>query len=150
MQYIALHNQAEQLISNPEKTKEHIMQNEYIEQIQKIGQTSFATLQDIATINSNALQNITELQLNFATQSIESGIEQVKAVSSMTNYKDLFKAASEFTNDYSSKLVDVTRQTTEVLSSTQNDITTAIENGIIAPVKVVKATTKRASKKDTD
>ena len=126
------------------------MQNEYIEQLQKMGQTSFATLQDIATINSNALQKITELQLNFATQCIESGIEQVKAVSSTTNYKDQFKSASEYTNDYGSKLVDVARQTTEVLSSTQNDVITVIEKGITAPVKVAKTTTKRASKKDTD
>jgi len=126
------------------------MQNEYFEQLQKVGQTSFTALQEIATINSNALQKLTELQLNFATQSIGSGIEQVKAVSSTSNYKDLFKFASEYTSDYSSKLVDVTRQTTEVLSSTQNDVITVIEKGITAPVKAAKATTKRVSKKDTD
>jgi len=126
------------------------MQNEYFEQLQKVGQTSFTALQEIATINSNAFQKLTELQLNFATQSIGSGIEQVKAVSSTSNYKDLFKFASEYTSDYSSKLVDVTRQTTEVLSSTQNDVITVIEKGITAPVKAAKATTKRVSKKDTD
>jgi len=126
------------------------MQNEYFEQLHKVGQTSFTALQEIATINSNALQKLTELQLNFATQSIGSGIEQVKAVSSTSNYKDLFKFASEYTSDYSSKLVDVTRQTTEVLSSTQNDVITVIEKGITAPVKAAKATTKRVSKKDTD
>ncbi len=126
------------------------MQNEYFEQLQKVGETSFTALQEIATINSNALQKLTELQLNFATQSIGSGIEQVKAVSSTSNYKDLFKFASEYTSDYSSKLVDVTRQTTEVLSSTQNDVITVIEKGITAPVKAAKATTKRVSKKDTD
>jgi phasin family protein len=126
------------------------MQNEYFEQLQKVGQTSFNALQEIATINSNALQKLTELQLNFATQSIGSGIEQVKAVSSTSNYKDLFKFASEYTSDYSSKLVDVTRQTTEVLSSTQNDVITVIEKGITAPVKAAKVTTKRVSKKDID
>ncbi len=124
------------------------MQNVYIEQLQKMGQTTFATLQEIATINSNALQKLTELQLNFATQSIENGIEQVKAVSNTAQYKDLFNSASEYTSDYGSKLVDVTRQTTEVLSSTHNDVISVIEKGIAAPVKAAKATTKRVSKKD--
>jgi len=86
--------------------------------------------------------------LNFATQSIENGIEQVKAVSNTAQYKDLFNSASEYTSDYGFKLVDVTRQTTEVLSSTRNDVINVIEKGITAPVKAAKATTKRVSKKD--
>ena len=125
------------------------MQNVY-EQFQEMGQTSYATLQEIASVNSNAFQKLSELQMKFATESIESGIDQVKALTSTTNYKDLFKSASDFTSDYSSKLVDVTKKTTEVLSSAQNDVIAAVEKGFVAAGKTTKPATKRVVKKDAE
>ena len=125
------------------------MQNVY-EQFQEMGQTSYATLQEIASVNSNAFQKLSELQMKFATESIESGIDQVKALTSTTNYKDLLKSASDFTSDYSSKLVDVTKKTTEVLSSAQNDVIAAVEKGFVAAGKTTKPATKRVAKKDAE
>lgn len=125
------------------------MQNVY-EQFQEMGQTSYAALQEIASVNSDALQKLSELQMKFATESIESGIDQVKALSNSTSYKDLFKSASEFTSDYSSKLVDVTKKTTQVLSSAQNDVIAAIEKGFVAAGKTSKPATKRVAKKEAE
>ncbi len=125
------------------------MQNINLEQLQKIGQSSYSTLQDIAAINNQAIQKLAELQLKFTNQSIESGVEQVRAVGNMTNYKDLFTFASEFTSNYGTKVIDITRQTAEVLVSANSDVITAIEKGFNEPVKAKKSTVKRVTKKDT-
>ncbi len=123
------------------------MQNEYIEQYTNAGKTSYAAMQELGAINSKAIQKLTELQFNFVTMNIENSIEQAKGFSGTTNYKDLLSTVSGFTSDYSTKLMDMTRQTTEILSESRDEVVSLIEKNLEISDKPTKIAVKRVTKK---
>ena len=123
------------------------MQNEYIEHFTNAGKTSYAAMQELGAINSKAIQKLTELQFNFVTMNIENSIEQAKGFSGTTNYKDLLSTVTDFTSDYSTKLMDMTRQTTEILSESRDEVVSLIEKNLEISSKPVKTVAKRVTKK---
>ncbi|MEE9551418.1 MAG: TIGR01841 family phasin [Gammaproteobacteria bacterium] len=125
------------------------MQNEFIKQFSEAGKTSYAALQELGTIQSKVLQKLTELQFNLATLTVETGVEQAKLFGSTANYKDLLATESDVTSKYSSKVLDITRLTADILSESQDEIIACFEKGIEAVSKPKKAAAKRITKKET-
>src|SRR3989337_4137975 len=88
------------------------MQNDYVEQLTKVGKTSFASLQKLGAINTKALQKLMDLQFKYASLNIETGIEQTKLLTSTTNYKDYLSAESEIAGEGSTQAKEFTKQAT--------------------------------------
>ncbi|MDZ7736854.1 MAG: phasin family protein [Gammaproteobacteria bacterium] len=103
------------------------MQNDIFEQFVNAGKTSYENLQQLGTINTKALQKLTELQFSLATIGIEGSVEQAKLLSSTTNYKDLVAAESDLANQYSSKVMDISKQTADVLNESGEEIASWFE-----------------------
>jgi len=132
------------------------MENQVIEQLTAATSKSYETMKSLGDINSTAFRKITDLQFDFISMSMESGIEQAKALSSKDSITDVFAASSEFASDYNEKLMGITRQTVEIFSESRDEVTKLIEKAFAskaAPVKKpteAKATAaKSAAKKST-
>lgn len=121
------------------------MQNDIFEQFVNAGKTSYENLQQLGTINTKALQKLTELQFSLATIGIEGSAEQAKLLGSTTNYKDLIAAESDLANQYSSKVMDISKQTAEVLNESGEEIASWFEK----TAESFADTAKPASKKTT-
>ncbi len=124
------------------------MQIELIEQFSESGNTSYAALLELGTIQSKVLQKLTELQFNLATLTVETGVEKAKLFGSTANYKDLLATESDVTSKYNSKVLDITQQTADILSESQDEIIACFEKGIEAASKTGKTVAKRAAKKE--
>ena len=125
------------------------MQNEIIEKLTTIGESSFVAMQELVAINTNLLKQVTDLQLGFATINIESGVEQAKVLSGSTNYKDILSAQADFASDYSNKVNDFSRQTAGVITEARNEVVALFENNIESATATAKPRTKRNTKKAT-
>ncbi len=124
------------------------MQNQIIDQLTTTSTKSYETLISLSEINSSAIQKLTDLQFDFISMSMESGIEQAKLLNNMKNVKDVFAVGSEFASEYNEKLMGITRQTVEILSESCNEATNLIEKTVVSPVVSSKqAPTKVATKK---
>ncbi len=124
------------------------MQNQIIDQLTTTSTKSYETLISLSEINSSAIQKLTDLQFDFISMSMESGIEQAKLLNNMKNVKDVFAVGSEFASEYNEKLMGITRQTVEILSESCNGATNLIEKTVVSPVVSSKqAPTKVATKK---
>ncbi len=124
------------------------MQNQIIDQFTTTSTKSYETVINLSEINSSAIQKLTDLQFDFISMSMESGIEQAKLLNNMKNVKDIFAAGSEFASEYNEKLMGITRQTVEILSESCNEATNLIEKTVVSPVVSSKqAPTKVATKK---
>lgn len=121
------------------------MQNDIFEQFVNAGKTSYENLQQLGAINTKAVQKLTELQFSLATMGIESGVEQAKLLSSTTNYKDLISAESELANTYSSKMMDLSKQTAEVLNESGEEIAAWFEKSAESFGETAKSTAKKAT-----
>ena len=130
------------------------MENQIIEQLTAATSKSYETMKNLGDINSSALRKITDLQFDFISMNVESGIEQAKSLNSKTDVKDIFASTSEFVSDYNEKMIGFTSQAVEILNQSGNEVKSLFEKVIaskVAPAKMpakAKATaTKPAAKK---
>ena len=123
------------------------MQNEIIEKMTEAGKTSYTAMQELSAINSKVLKELTELQIGLATYSIESGVEFTKALTSTTNYKDLMSAEAEYANEFGSKVMEVSRKTTDLLTESRDEVVSWFEKAIESATTESKPAPKRTSKK---
>jgi len=130
------------------------MENQIIEQLTAATSKSYETMKNLGDINSSALRKITDLQSDFISMNVESGIEQARSLNSKTDAKDIFASTSEFVSDYNEKMIGFTSQAVEILNQSGNEVKSLFEKVIaskVAPAKMpakAKATaTKPAAKK---
>lgn len=106
------------------------MQNEIFEQLTNASKTSYETFQELGEINTKALKKLADVQFSLATLGIESSAEQAKLLSNSNSYKDLLAAESELANQYSSKVMDLTKQATNVLTDSGEEISAWFEKSV--------------------
>jgi phasin family protein len=129
------------------------MENQIIEQLTAATTKSYETMKNLGDINSSALRKLTDLQFDFISMNVESGIEQVKSLNNKAEAKDIIASSAEFVSDYNEKVIDFTSKTVEILSESRDEATNLFEKVIAseaAPVKKpAKASTAKPAAKKT-
>jgi phasin family protein len=132
------------------------MENQIIEQLTAATSKSYETMKNLGDINSSALRKITDLQFDFISMNVESGIEQANSLNSKTDAKDIFASSAEFVSDYNEKMIGFTSQTVEILNQSRNEATSLFEKAIAtkaapakkpAKAKAAKPAARKAAKK---
>ena len=129
------------------------MQNQIIEQLTTATSKSYETMKSLGDINSSAFRKITDLQFDFFSMNVESGIEQAKSLNNKADAKVVFASSAEFVSDYNEKMIGFTSQTVEILTQTRDEAKSLFEKAIAskaAPAKKpakAKAAAKPAAKK---
>ncbi len=130
------------------------MENQIIEQLTAATSKSYETMKNLGDINSSALRKITDLQSDFISMNVESGIEQARSLNSKTDAKDIFASTSEFVSDYNEKMIGFTSQAVEILNQSGNEVKSLFEKVIASkaapakmPAKAKATATKPAAKK---
>ena len=60
------------------------MQNEFFGKMTDMSKASYNAIQELTSINSKVLKELSELQMGLATFNIESGVELTKTLSVLT------------------------------------------------------------------
>jgi len=132
------------------------MENQIIDQLTAATSKSYETMKNLGDINSSALRKISDLQFDFISMNVESGIEQAKSLNNKTDAKDFFASSAEFVSDYNEKMIGFTSQTVEILNQSRNEATSLFEKAIAtkaapakkpAKAKAAKPAAKKAAKK---
>ena len=126
------------------------MENQFIEQLTTATSKSYETMKSLGDINSNTFRKITDLQFDFISMNVESGIEQAKCLDSKTDANDIFASSAEFVSDYNEKMIGFTNQTVEILAQSRDEARSLFEKAIAtkaAPAKKPAKATKAAKAK---
>jgi len=132
------------------------MENQIIDQLTAATSKSYETMKNLGDINSSALRKISDLQFDFISMNVESGIEQAKSLNNNADAKDFFASSAEFVSDYNEKMIGFTSQTVEILNQSRNEATSLFEKAIAtkaapakkpAKAKAAKPAAKKAAKK---
>ena len=123
------------------------MQNEIIEKMTEASKSSFTAMQEIGAINSKILKNLSELQVGFATYSIESSVEFVKTISASSSYTDFISAETEYASEYSTKVMELGSKTADVLNASRDEVVSFYEKSVENATAAKKPAPKRRSKK---
>jgi len=119
------------------------MQNEIFEKMTEAGKSSYTAMQELSAINSEVFKNLAELQMGFATYSIESGVEFVKTLSSNTNYKDLIAAETKYATEYGTKAMELGSKTADIFNGSRDDIVSFFEKNIETATVELKPVAKK-------
>jgi len=103
------------------------MENQIIDQLTAATSKSYETMKNLGDINSSALRKISDLQFDFISMNVESGIEQAKSLNNNADAKDFFASSAEFVSDYNEKMIGFTSQTVEILNQSRNEATSLFE-----------------------
>ncbi len=124
------------------------MENQIIEQLTAATSKSYETMKNLGDINSSALRKIFDLQSDFISMNVESGIEQARSLNSKTDAKDIFASTSEFVSDYNEKMIGFTSQAVEILNQSGNEVKSLFEKVIASKAAPAKMPAKaNAAKK---
>ena len=130
------------------------MQNQIIEQLTAATSKSYETMKSLGDINSNTFRKITDLQFDFISMNVESGIEQAKSLNNKADAKEVFASSAEFVSDYNEKMIGFTNQTVEILTQSRDEARSLIEKVIASkaapvkkPIKANATAAKSAAKK---
>ena len=133
------------------------MTKEFITQFNDSGKASFETFQQFNAINVATLQKLTALQFNLARLGVESTVEQAKLLTSGSDPQALFAAESALASAYGDKVMQITSETTEVLTQSRQQLAAFAEKTFAAASTAdsaqvkqpKKATTKKTVRKTT-
>ncbi len=125
------------------------MQNQIIEQLIAATSKSYETMKSLGDINSSTFRKITDLQFDFISMNMESGIEHAKCLNSKTDADDIFASSAEFVCEYNEKMIGFTSQTVEILNQSRNEASSLFEKVIVTKAvpakKPAKAKTTKAA-----
>ena len=133
------------------------MQNQIIDQLTTVSTKSHEIMKSLGKINSSTVRKLIDLQFDFISISMESGIDQAKSLSNMKNGKDIFATGPEFASEYNEKFMEIFRQTVEIFSDSSIEATNLIETTVAsqavsskaAPAKVAKKSVAKDSTKNS-
>jgi phasin family protein len=127
------------------------MTNEFFSTLSGNGQVAYQSIQELGAINSRALNKLAEIQFNFAKLGLESSMEQARLLADISSFEDLLSAESDLANEYGDKMMALTLETTEVMSTSRDELIAWVEKqfeeGSKTVVKSVKP--KPAAKKSS-
>ncbi|MBT7951448.1 MAG: phasin family protein [Gammaproteobacteria bacterium] len=131
------------------------MTNEFIAQFNDAGKSSYETFQQFNVINVETMQKLAALQFSLTNLNAECTVAQAKLLTSGTAPQELFAAESALANAYGEKLMQITSETTDLLTQSRDQIVTFAEKTFAeantvntAEVKQPRKTaTKKAAKK---
>jgi phasin family protein len=153
LQYIAVHNKHrlcnKAYFRNISFLGDIKMQNEFFEKMTEMSKASYNAFQELTSINSKALKEISELQMGLATYSLDTGVELTKTLSGTTNYNDAISAEADFASEYGNQIIEFGRKTADVLTDSRDEVVNwvekAVEDVTTESKSVAKATSKKAA-----
>lgn len=106
----------------------------------------FDSLQELNDINTRALNKLARLQISFARLGIETSVEQAKLLTDVNGYDDFLSAGSELASSYSNKITGLTREVTDILSESQEELLAWMENRFEESKKEIATATESEPK----
>lgn len=132
------------------------MTNEFINKLNDTGKSSYETFQHFNQINVETIQKLAALQFSLTNLNVESAVAQAKLLTSATAPQELFAAESALANAYGEKFMQITNETTELMTDSRDkivafaektfkDVNPASEVEVKKPRKATRKTTKKAA-----
>ena len=106
------------------------MQKELIDQWSQLSRKTVDSLRELGEINARLVEQISRQQLNMLNASIEASARGTQLVSQAQGYGQLIDNQATLAADYNKKVLNIVRQTADVLTEARDDLTAWVERGV--------------------
>jgi len=122
------------------------MQNEYIEQMSKMSKDAFASFKDLADINARAAEKLLAKQTEIVNSSIETSVNQMKALTSAKDYKAFFATQAEVTKENSEMVLSYGKEMAKIMEDAKDELTAWMESSVAKAEGAVNSASKAVKK----
>ncbi len=112
------------------------------DQFNKLGMSTYETLKQLYTINTNTVEQLVEQQLALASLGIEYATSQMKLASTAKGYKEVMSAQTDMAGDISSKMQGIARNTLDIMNESRDEISAWFEKSVKDAEKNIKEAAK--------
>jgi phasin family protein len=112
------------------------------DQFNKLGLSTYETLKQLYTINTNTVEQLIEQQLALAALGVEYVTSQMKLASTAKGYKEVINAQTDITGDISSKMQGIARNTLDIMNESRDEISAWFEKSAKEAEKSIKEVAK--------
>jgi phasin family protein len=112
------------------------------DQLNKLGMSTYETLKQLYTINTNTVEQLIEQQFALAALGVEYATSQVKIAGTVKGYKDVISAQADIAGEISSKMQGIARNTLDIMTESKDEISTWFEKSVKEAEKGIKEVSK--------
>lgn len=112
------------------------------EQFNKLGMSTYETMKQLYTINTNTMGQLVEQQFALAALGVEYATSQMKLASTAKGYKEVMNAQTDIASDISSKLQGIARNTLDIMNESRDEISNWFEKSAKEAEKSIKEAAK--------
>lgn len=104
----------------------------------EMNKAAMNAFKELGEINANAMNRLTQRQLDMVNLYMEGGAKQLEMFSDAKNMQDVMATQSKLVGEFNEKLIENAKQTIEVLTDTKDALTNWAEKGVEIASKMGK------------
>jgi len=112
------------------------------DQLNKLSMSTYETLKQLYTINTNTVEQLIEQQFALASLGVEYATSQMKLAGTAKGYKDVITAQTDLAGEISSKVQGIARNTMDIMTESKDEISTWFEKSVKEAEKGIKEVSK--------
>jgi len=113
-----------------------------IENVNTLGKSSYESVKEFYTINSNLAEQLIEQQLALVSAGIECAARQLKLAGEARGYKELINGQTEIVTEFNGKVQGIARNTLDIFNETRDEVNAWFEKGVKEAEKGLREATK--------
>lgn len=106
------------------------MDNKISEQISNATRKMVESMTTLQKINDRTMQDLAKQQMDAAEAFVDVGSKQLKGLGNVKTVQDAVTAQADITSEVGKMMIDRAKQTMEVLTRSQSELKTLMENNL--------------------
>ncbi len=106
------------------------MQREMVDQWAALGKSALESMKELSEINARIVERMAEQQEAILNACLEASCKEMELMGDSKDPKDLVAKQAALAREYSAKMVEIVRGTSELLSDCKNDLTAWAQRGM--------------------
>ena len=121
------------------------MENTFLAQWESFAKSAFDTTKELETLNMKLFEQLSQKQVDLLSGAVELGNKWVSNFGEYRGVPELIAAQSKLASEYGSKVLSVSKETTDLLSASREDYKAWFEKGFKLWTEQSAAVTKPVS-----
>ena len=106
------------------------MNSEMIENVNKLGKTTYDAMKELYNINMKIAGQISEQQMALINLTMECATAQMEMIGKSKGYKDILSGQTNLFNETSEKVQGIARNTMDIMNETKDEVSAWVEKGV--------------------
>ena len=114
------------------------MQPEYLSEWTRFTNSAFNSTKELGEINTKAIKKLSEQQFDQISHCLDTGVKQLNLLGEVKGYKELLASQTKLATEYTEKVLDTVRKTTQIFSEAKNEMAAWIDKNIEGTVTSIR------------